>query len=223
MITSTHNSKDLDIVAGITPSGNTKFIYTFENFFHPFVGELIEKLNNESLTGMLDAKWQKEQKTLFFHQTYDLGTLVPIDRAAKVESFPKEFDVSGHGPYSNYNWELFFHIPLAIATHLSKNQRFAEAQRWFHFIFDPTSNDTSAPLPDRFWKFLAFRNGGDLTQIDELLALLASGLGPVEIARDLAISPKTVATHIQRMLTKLGVHSRAQAVAVALRDQVLGS
>ena len=31
--------------------------------------------------------------------------------------------------------------------HLSKNQRFAEAQRWFHYIFDPTSNDTSIPSP----------------------------------------------------------------------------
>jgi hypothetical protein len=28
---------------------------------------------------------------------------------------------------------------------MSKNQRFAEAQRWFHYIFDPTCNDTSIP------------------------------------------------------------------------------
>ena len=52
--------------------------------------------------------------------------------------FPKEIDVSDGGPYANYNWELFFHVPLTIAVHLSKNQRFAEAQRWFHYIFDPT-------------------------------------------------------------------------------------
>ena len=29
------------------------------------------------------------------------------------------------------------------------------------------------------------------------------------------ISPKTVSSHMQRILTKLGVHTRAQAVAVA--------
>ena len=58
-------------------------------------------------------------------------------------SFPKEIDVSDHGPYANYNWELFFHVPLTVAVHLSKTQRFAEAQRWFHYIFDPTSNDKS--------------------------------------------------------------------------------
>ena len=81
----------------------------------------------------------------------------------KVVSFPKEIDVAEHGPYANYNWELFFHIPLTIAVHLSKNQRFAEAQRWFHYIFDPTSNDHSVDPPKRFWKFLAFRQDKDPT------------------------------------------------------------
>jgi len=42
------------------------------------------------------------------------------------------------GPYALYNWELFFHIPFLIATRLSKNQRFEEAQKWFHYIFNPT-------------------------------------------------------------------------------------
>ena len=51
-------------------------------------------------------------------------------------------------------------MPLTIAVHLSKNQRFAEAQRWFHYIFDPTSTDTSVPVPQRFWRFLAFRDAG---------------------------------------------------------------
>jgi DNA-binding NarL/FixJ family response regulator len=49
----------------------------------------------------------------------------------------------------------------------------------------------------------------------EVLKLLAGGLNQGQIASALFISPKTVGTHIQRVLTKLGVHSRAQAVAVA--------
>ena len=51
----------------------------------------------------------------------------------------------------------------------------------------------------------------------EVLRLLADGMGQSEIAERLVISPKTVATHIQHILTKLGVHSRAQAVAAAHR------
>jgi DNA-binding NarL/FixJ family response regulator len=52
----------------------------------------------------------------------------------------------------------------------------------------------------------------------EVLKLLAGGRTQAEIAGTLFISPKTVAGHIQRVLTKLGVHSRAQAVAFALEQ-----
>lgn len=48
---------------------------------------------------------------------------------------------------------------------------------------------------------------------EEILDRLVAGDTEREIARGLVISPKTVATHIQHILTKLGVHSRAQAVA----------
>jgi DNA-binding NarL/FixJ family response regulator len=49
----------------------------------------------------------------------------------------------------------------------------------------------------------------------QVLQLIAEGLPPNEVARRLVISPKTVSSHVQRILTKLDVHTRAQAVAVA--------
>jgi two-component system, LuxR family, response regulator FixJ len=52
----------------------------------------------------------------------------------------------------------------------------------------------------------------------DILMLLADGTGQKTIAADLVLSPKTVATHIQRILAKLHVHSRAEAVAVAHRE-----
>jgi DNA-binding NarL/FixJ family response regulator len=51
----------------------------------------------------------------------------------------------------------------------------------------------------------------------EVLKLLVEGRRETEIARDLYITPKTVAKHIEHILGKLGVHSRAQAVAFAAR------
>lgn len=51
----------------------------------------------------------------------------------------------------------------------------------------------------------------------EILGLLADGQTQAQIATALFVSPKTVATHIQHLLAKLGVHSRAQAVALAFR------
>jgi hypothetical protein len=56
----------------------------------------------------------------------------------------KDLDFSAAGAYSVYNWELFYHVPITIAIHLSKNQRFADAQRWFHYLFDPT-DDSEGP------------------------------------------------------------------------------
>jgi DNA-binding NarL/FixJ family response regulator len=56
----------------------------------------------------------------------------------------------------------------------------------------------------------------------EVLALLADGLEQDEIATQLFIAPKTVAKHIERILGKLGVHSRAQAIALAARDESVG-
>jgi len=49
----------------------------------------------------------------------------------------------------------------------------------------------------------------------EILALLAEGRRQKEIAIDLAISQKTVASHIQNLLGKFDVHSRAELVAQA--------
>jgi two-component system nitrate/nitrite response regulator NarL len=55
----------------------------------------------------------------------------------------------------------------------------------------------------------------------EILRLLADGRPQREIAEGLVISPKTVGTHIERILGKLGVHSRAQAVAFAYREGIV--
>jgi DNA-binding NarL/FixJ family response regulator len=55
----------------------------------------------------------------------------------------------------------------------------------------------------------------------EILDLLAAGLNQAEIARRLVVSPKTVSKHIERILAKLGVRSRAEAVARAYRDGLI--
>jgi DNA-binding NarL/FixJ family response regulator len=51
----------------------------------------------------------------------------------------------------------------------------------------------------------------------QILCLLAAGQNQADIAAQLFISPKTVGTHIQHLLTKLNVRSRAEAVAAAYR------
>jgi DNA-binding CsgD family transcriptional regulator len=55
----------------------------------------------------------------------------------------------------------------------------------------------------------------------EVLSLLAEGLEQDEIAARLFITRKTVGTHIEHILKKLGVRSRAQAVALAYRSDLV--
>jgi DNA-binding NarL/FixJ family response regulator len=55
----------------------------------------------------------------------------------------------------------------------------------------------------------------------DVLDLLGEGLRHYDIARQLFISPKTVATHVEHILRKLGVRSRAEAIAVAYREEIL--
>ncbi len=51
----------------------------------------------------------------------------------------------------------------------------------------------------------------------EVLRLLAEGLRNDDIAAKLFISPQTVQTHVRNLLAKLGVHSKLEAVAFAIR------
>ncbi len=55
----------------------------------------------------------------------------------------------------------------------------------------------------------------------EVLALMGDGLRHNDIARRLFISPKTVATHVEHILGKLGVSSKAEAIALAYKEELL--
>jgi two-component system nitrate/nitrite response regulator NarL len=66
------------------------------------------------------------------------------------------------------------------------------------------------------------RLAGYLTQREhECLALLAEGLDTDSMAGRLGISPTTVRSHVQAVLTKLGVHSRLEAASLATRYGLL--
>jgi hypothetical protein len=90
-----------------------------------------------------------------------------VDRPYPV----RNIDFTYNGAYAIYNWELFFHAPLLIAIHLSQNQKFQDAQKWFHYIFNPTDN-SPGPTPERFWKVQPFQYT-DVRLIEQILVNLA--------------------------------------------------
>ncbi|HXU18677.1 MAG TPA: hypothetical protein VN708_26450 [Terriglobales bacterium] len=108
----------------------------------------MKNLNWKGVPGLVTRELQQlnndpsELETLF-EQLY-----VPAEDFH--EGYPLErVDFEG-GAYSVYNWELFFHAPLLIATRLSQERKFQEAQNWFHLIFNPTTND-AGDAPQRYW------------------------------------------------------------------------
>jgi PAS domain S-box-containing protein len=63
------------------------------------------------------------------------------------------------------------------------------------------------------------RRTGQLTRREqESLRLVARGMTTTVAAEQLGISPETVRTHVRNAMNKLGARTRAQAIAVAMRD-----
>ncbi len=124
----------------------------FSTFYHPTLSKFFKSLNRSGVSGLLTLANQRLIDTAIAFDAYS-----PDSDQVDTDATPREdVDFRYEGAYSLYNWELFFHTPFLIATQLSKNQRFEEAQRWFHYIFDPTATDSpekaDSPGPERFWR-----------------------------------------------------------------------
>ncbi len=156
--------------------------YRFYSHFHPYVGDLIQRLSENAVDGLQDADTEVvagkalatgEPRPSLYDEIFSASAYQPNDGPnGVVKREPvKELDFSSSGPYSVYNWELFFHVPLTVAIHLSQNQRFEEALRWFHYVFDPTDNSTE-PTPERYWKVRPFRTT-PVEMIEQILVNLA--------------------------------------------------
>lgn len=136
----------------------------------------------------------------FFESTYG-----PNQSLVRLPYPSKDLDFTSSGAYAVYNWELFFHVPITIAIHLSKNQRYTEAQRWFHYLFDPT-DDSEGPTPERFWKVRPFQYT-EVHKIEEVLVNLATGadvalrneiIRSIEAWKDAPFRPHVVARYRQQ-------------------------
>lgn len=192
-----HNYQDTEMVywperIGVTKKSRYLIVqeravsYRFSLHQHPYVQQLVRRLLRESTAGLQAADTEYVKKLDGSFETLPDGKLKPTlyeeffaDKYKPNEDlvqqpYPvKDLDFTSSGAYSAYNWELFYHVPITIAIHLSKNQRFADAQRWFHFLFDPT-DDSDGPTPERFWKVRPFQTT-DVKKIEEVLINLATG------------------------------------------------
>lgn len=163
----------------------------FYSFYHPFASVFLKKLNQGGVGALLAANTaefaEDPAKGIMDTDTglkaNDLGTIfgyynaVPTNvqqydsgDSAFRNYYLQNVDFSEFGTYSCYNWELFFHAPLLIATMLSKNGKYDDARKWFHFIFNPFStekpdaNSSNSP----FWQVLPFKTARDV-EMDQFI------------------------------------------------------
>ncbi|HEX2995538.1 MAG TPA: response regulator transcription factor [Anaerolineales bacterium] len=62
----------------------------------------------------------------------------------------------------------------------------------------------------------------DLTERErDVLALMVNGLKNTQIAGRLTVSPSTIKSHVSNILSKYGVPSRTEAVALVLRNRLV--
>jgi len=154
------------------PSITTTIRYRFDLFYHPYSCEFTRQLNRYGIDGLL--QWSRQTPPLqLANQIFFADEYLPVSDNVEQPYPIEDVDFSHRGAYAQYNWEIFFHVPLLIANHLSNNQRFEEAQKWFHYIFDPTSGSTES-IPSRFWKVRPFYENTNLQPIEELMQDLAN-------------------------------------------------
>jgi len=144
--------------------------YRFQTFYHAQIADFFRKFNKDGVPGLLKLGNQRQDDLMNFMGTYQPTSMV-------LNKYPNDKVQFGFDEaYGIYNWELFFHAPMMIAQRLSENQQFEEARKWYHYIFDPTSNRdgmTNAIVTDRrrFWKFYPFYKAtqGQILTLEELV------------------------------------------------------
>jgi peptidoglycan hydrolase-like protein with peptidoglycan-binding domain len=191
--------------------------YLFRSFYHPYTGLLLRELNRSGVDGLLSRQLQLFPESYTPRNDFDFAdTYGPLASSVKTDATADTYkpfaspvkddatalrdimDFDRCGAYSSYNWEVFFHAPFLIACKLSQNQRFEEAMRWFHRIFDPT-NTEAVDTPQRFWITKPFYDQSSedyrKQRIDLLLNPTDDAIAQIAAWRNDPLNPHRIARH----------------------------
>ena len=109
----------------------------------------------------------------------------PLTKAGRFQ--PLDF----HGAHGKYYWELFLYLPWLIAYRLNMEQRYAEAQKWLHYLFNPGCKANINDEMSGFWR----------------LKLLTTPISDPSYARDNPYDPNQIAlsapVHFRQALYQL--------------------
>jgi PAS domain S-box-containing protein len=150
----------------------------------------------------------------------------PIAKAAFDDEPVANYDIQARKKMGDRRW-----LNMSIFAYREREEE--EKTFVFHLFRDVTKRKDDEALLKRVLEaarryhdpsHLSFLDSETNSPLDvltprenEVLTYLAKGYGTNDIAQALFIAPNTVRNHVQNILQKLQVHSRAEAVAYAIK------
>nr|WP_245006641.1 hemopexin repeat-containing protein [Actinoplanes ianthinogenes] len=153
--------------------------------------QLSRRLLSGGVPALLDLATQQTDEVLV--STSETATDAVRVRSGMVD--PGRLPTGSHLDFRSangmYYWEVFFHAPLLIAQALNNGQRFADARKWYQYVFDPTNLRS-------YWRFLPFLTTDPPALAADLTVALAAAVeAGLPVADRLAPALTTVITALR--------------------------
>jgi hypothetical protein len=152
--------------------------YVFTRHYHPFAAMFDKQLETGGMDNLFTKDVQLTPQSFVEGDSFNFSvSYQPNQKMVSWDSDTDVVDFAATGAYGIYNWELFYHAPVWIAEQLMSNQKFEDARRWFHFVFNPTrAASASDQGTQRYWITKPFHElsapGAQPQTIEELLLLV---------------------------------------------------
>ncbi|WP_431993866.1 neuraminidase-like domain-containing protein [Streptomyces albogriseolus] len=153
-----------------TTASNTQLANAMYRFSR-LTTSVVPALRARLLAGGFDSLLSLDAQSLPeppFSQFYQVPSGTPPP-AVDTEHLPSTL-MDFNGAYGLYFWEVFFHVPMLVAQQFTSNQSFAEAKRWYEYIYHPQAQFADGSDDERrYWRFRPIREGMTLPGLRDIL------------------------------------------------------
>jgi hypothetical protein len=208
--------------------------YEFLSFYHPYARTMLRELEIGGIPRLMSRKLQTNPQgvrgwsTLFdfntiFHPQPPVATPYPGQAGAvDVGESALDFSPGSTGAYSLYNWEVFYHGPMFVASLLAQNQQYQDAMTWYEYIFNPTDS-SGGPAPQRFWEMAPFFQMNASTWLSQQIATIMKNVaqGVLDPDTQAAITAYLFDPFDPHAIAGLRISAYAKATVMKFLDNVI--
>jgi hypothetical protein len=127
--------------------------YALAPFYHPFARTFLRELEIGGVDRFMRRSLQTDPQGIRGWSFDFSSTYQPTSAVLSTPPFSlpvEDVDFTPTGACSLYNWEVFYHAPMFVASILMQNRQYADAMKWLEYIFNPTDS-SNYPAPNRYW------------------------------------------------------------------------